>query len=417
MKKIRLCISLLLLVALLLSACKSSHDPGAGSTDSTGESVETNESTESIKEPEPIVVKIDSGVTEGSDEFLRAPDGYLPFIYRDDGSLDDVVGDNACWPGYLYVKNLATEELMLVTNVPVRAFKATLFYLYCLTDNNRILQVSYIDGKMECLYVGNNGTISSMDFFENQVFFVEDGQIIRYSIPNQQKYVITQEKNYVSVYALSRNMLVATAKDGKTYSISQYQYPYEQTLLETEEALAALAERERLITLLTKNVWYASSLSCTFEKPEDIDPSYFFYSTWKLPGYTSNLSQEERAFLQKAWSKQGWSSDIKLPAAGMNEALSVLNITAKDLNLSDEWAYYDKIDAYYVLETYSQQFYDRRAMQVEKASDGIVKIYWEITGKYKNTLTGDIYNSVKMVTTLQETPNGYYYVLSNVPVG
>ena len=178
---------------------------------------------------------------------------------------------------------------------------------------------------------------------------------------------------------------------------------------------------------LNKPNWYNRALSCTFENPQDMPMEYLLFN-----GVTEGLldnstfTNEERTFLHGKWcEKYGstpWVNAVKIPVVKINEALAVLNITAKDVKYPADWVYYDKADAYYAPErpVDSVGAVDVKITRVERISDA-VKLYWETDKAYKNTATGEVLpDGAKMVTTLKRHSfnNGYnyfYIIESNIP--
>ena len=106
----------------------------------------------------------------------------------------------------------------------------------------------------------------------------------------------------------------------------------------------------------------------------------------------------------------------KLPVAEINKALSILNVTIKDIKIPSDWVYYDKTDSYYfwVSDAYGIQGWT--ITRVEEGADGIVQVYWE-SPLIWNTQSNTAYpKDTKMVMTMQEKTDGSYLVLSNVSV-
>lgn len=184
-----------------------------------------------------------------------------------------------------------------------------------------------------------------------------------------------------------------------------------------EKTPAELSTAEDFQEFINRNQWYWRAIGCVFEKPEDIAAYYYFYLG---VGETSQqFTEEERAFLKDAYEKThpkgGYEvmSDIKLPVAKINDALSILGVTIEDIKIPDQWVYYDKTDSYYfwVSDAYGV---DRWSVtKVEKGTEGIVAIYWET--EIIALKPGEILKDAKMVLTMQLMQDGTYRVLSNVP--
>jgi len=178
--------------------------------------------------------------------------------------------------------------------------------------------------------------------------------------------------------------------------------------------------------LLTNNYWYWRAVGCTFEKPGDLPAKFYFYSGLRYDQRPNpnDFTAEEKAHLAAAWEgkygKEAWKNAAKMPVAEINKAMTCLGVTIRDIGIPEEWVYYEKTDSYYFFRrTDAYGLVGHKVTELEKFSDGIVKIYWEV-GKgntHYNTATGEFYsNGVKYVMTLQEKTDGSYLILSNVPV-
>ena len=182
----------------------------------------------------------------------------------------------------------------------------------------------------------------------------------------------------------------------------------------------AMADVEKFQKLIRDEYWYKRALGCTFEKPEDTSAWFYFYAGTGEIGEDDYkyFTSEEQEFLAKAYKdKYGieeYTMATRLPVDKINEGLSILGVTLEDIEIPKDWVYYDKTDAYYfwVSDAY---IVDGKVTEVEKGTNGIVKVYYDCPGIW-NTQTNMAYpNGTKMVMTLQEQADGTYWVLSNVP--
>ena len=185
----------------------------------------------------------------------------------------------------------------------------------------------------------------------------------------------------------------------------------EQTLLETKEDFA---------NYMKNNQWYTRALGCIFDKPENLPAWFYFYLG---VGETGQLTQEENAFLLTAFKEKNPNSDqsfafsaIKLPVEKINTALSVLGVTIADVQIPDQWAYFDKTDSYYFWVTDAYGVTGWTVTKVEKGTNGIVAVYWETKEPYWGDPTREEpLSGAKMVLTMQAMPDGSYRILSNMP--
>lgn len=186
----------------------------------------------------------------------------------------------------------------------------------------------------------------------------------------------------------------------------------------------ALSEEEKFEKLIKDNFWYKRALGCTFEKPEDISAWFYFY--WGIDEPSHNdykyFTSEEQNFLAETYrNKYGmeeYTMATRMPVDKINEGLSILGVTLEDIEIPQNWVYYDKTDAYYFWVSDAYGVVGWKVIEVEKGANGTVAVYWETSQKHFNTATGKHFTEdcVKMVMTLQEKTDGSYLVLSNVPV-
>ncbi len=220
------------------------------------------------------------------------------------------------------------------------------------------------------------------------------------------------------VYILLLALLLTACGKGKTED------PTVTTAPTTAPTTAtAMAEVEKFQKLFKEEYWYRRALGCTFEKPEDISLRFYFYTGTGEIGEDDYkyFTSEEQAFLAKAYKdkngREEYTMATRLPVEKINKALSILGVTLEDVKIPESWVYYDKTDAYYfwVSDAYGVGRWE--VTEVEKGTNGIVKVYWETSDFPFNTATERHYpDGTKMVTTLQEKSDGSYLVLSNLPV-
>ena len=184
-----------------------------------------------------------------------------------------------------------------------------------------------------------------------------------------------------------------------------------------QETAPAFTLEEEIQKLIAENEWYRRALGCVFEKPEDI-PAYFYF--YLGVGENGQFTTEESSFLADAYKEKNPNgnydvvSDIKLPVAKINEALSVLGVTIENIKIPDQWVYYDKTDSYYFWVSDAYGVTDWSVTKVEKDTDGKVTVYWE-TEEISILGLESSSKIAKMVLTMQLQADGTYRVLSNVP--
>ena len=194
------------------------------------------------------------------------------------------------------------------------------------------------------------------------------------------------------------------------------------TAAEEESTSAILRIEEEFYNLINTGL-YKRALGCTFEKPEDIPAWFYFYNGVSNREVNRQpLTEDEWTFLTNAWGKDR-GSDIKLPVAEINKDLSILGVTIADIQIPEDWVYYDKTDSYYFCKSDIYSVSKWFVTKVEQDTEGIVAVYWENNASYvasikepKQPIPGRVNDGkVKMVMTLQQQADGAYRVLSNLP--
>lgn len=186
-------------------------------------------------------------------------------------------------------------------------------------------------------------------------------------------------------------------------------------------ATTSMTEAEELEKLIRDNYWYKRALGCIFEKPEDIPAWFYFYLGIDEFGHNDYkyFTSEEQDFLAKTYKEkygiEEYTMATRMPVDKINEGLSILGVTLEDIEIPEDWVYYDKTDAYYfwVSDAY---IVHGKVTEVEKGLNGIVKIYWESTDTIWDTTNKAPYPAgTKMAMTMQQKADGTYMVWSNVP--
>ncbi len=153
--------------------------------------------------------------------------------------------------------------------------------------------------------------------------------------------------------------------------------------------------------------WYRNALGCIFATPEEIPIEYFLYGG---VNFYEPETEEERIYFQETYNSR--VPNVKVPVEKMNEALSILGVTAADVKIPSYWKYFDKEDAYYFSRTDAYDFGKWSVTKVEKEEDGIVKVYQKVEKHWFSNYPDDF---VIMVLTMQLQEDGTYRLLSNMP--
>ena len=155
---------------------------------------------------------------------------------------------------------------------------------------------------------------------------------------------------------------------------------------------------------------YNAALNCEFEKPEELNLNYFFWSHFVTGEDWEDLTDEEVGYLNDQ-GLNNWFDLSKYSAKTMDEVLQEyfgLPLSAFD---SLSMVYYEKTDCYYATGSSPLVAHLFKVTEVEYGEDGIVNVYYlkdpeyEFMGKY--------------VLTLQEKQGEEetgYYILSNLRI-
>ena len=393
-------------------------------------------------------------------EVLRPDDGL--FVYDPDNPNFAGWKYADCEPGSLYC--IQDDQVGLVTNEPVSLYRYIGGIAFVKTaEPNKLYYANKEDfSDVKLLYESDFGPITSLEavkslYLNLAIKIIEDNKrLVVINLSDGTADVVKEmyylesvafrffHKEYENGTATDRfyswkeaTYVVLYGKENEGDPFAEYHYDPrtgEMTAVAVLREFAGMADATQQILKpvekqyyqdqLTEVYWYFCALGCTFEKPEDISLAYFLYNGLEAEDRQdpSTFTHEEKAFLDAAWGDRyggdTWSAAHKMPVAKINAALGFLGqLMLSDLQIPEEWVYYDKTDAYYV---WRSDAYFTTGVTVTDAveyPDGTVKVYWETDQPYKNTSTGEIYsNGVKMVMTLGDFANGRFRIFSNVPV-
>lgn len=184
----------------------------------------------------------------------------------------------------------------------------------------------------------------------------------------------------------------------------------------------AISEEESFQKLIKDNWWYWRAIGCDFEKPEDVSLQHYFYMGFeRVPSNDyAPLTDAQKIAIDAAYKnkfgKDPYTGESRLPAAEVKKGLSVLGVSLEDVKIPDDWIYDAETDSYYFWRSDAYGLENWTVTEVEKSSDGIVKVYWESSTIWNSQANRFYPKGTKMVMTMQGKNDGTYMVLSNVPV-
>lgn len=228
--------ALLLCGTLLLSGCTHQLSPTEAPTSINPES--TTPAEAATAPPEQISLIPDSGdpprdytppettapsetdPSEPEVDIGIAPEHLYPFVYTEAESWSwfreqllpyDYVS------GYLYVENSRTDSVTQILNERVITFTGTSSYLYCITEDGRIVQTDYIGELCKELYTYTKGYYPCIEYQNGRLVFMDGFSVIIMDAITGQWQDVGQAPGMVTVFPASENYLLMKDPDGKFY--------------------------------------------------------------------------------------------------------------------------------------------------------------------------------------------------------
>lgn len=174
------------------------------------------------------------------------------------------------------------------------------------------------------------------------------------------------------------------------------------------------------------NYYYFRAMGVIFEDPEEINLEYLFYNGLlaKDRQDRNEYTDSEVAFLKdyaknSTWrDESAWVNAHKMPRQYLNDVLvDYFGVTLEDLDIPEEWTYYEETDSYYVIRSDGYGVTGFTVTDVQTDENGLIYVYW--TANYiRDTRTEEIkfINEPQMVMVLEEREDGGYRIHLNLPV-
>lgn len=156
-----------------------------------------------------------------SEEYRIAPINLFPFVYTEGGAAwyeENIIGENDCKLGYMYVKNFDTGEITQILDEPVISFCETLENLYCVTEDQKIVMTDYSGELHILLYEAAQGAVESLRYYNGKLYFIENHSVIRLDLTDLSAATILEQEGIVSVNPFSDTELIwRNARDEAYY--------------------------------------------------------------------------------------------------------------------------------------------------------------------------------------------------------
>lgn len=204
-------ICLFFIVLLMLSACSQSE--ANHETSSTQNTSEAAIQTETTAPPE-------TAPTEPETDIGIAPGHLYPFVYTESESWSwfrSQLIPHDYVPGYLYVENSRTNSVSQILDEQVIIFTETTNYLYCITQDGRIVQTDYEGGLYKVLYTYTRGSHPCIEYQDGRIVFMDGSHVIIMDAETGDWQDVGEAPGMAQLHPASENYLLMKDPDGKFY--------------------------------------------------------------------------------------------------------------------------------------------------------------------------------------------------------
>ena len=200
------------------------------------------------------------------------------------------------------------------------------------------------------------------------------------------------------LFILALLFLVGCSKVNPLPSTSVTTEPSETEIIATQET--DLREFQELLSYHDNGNWIPFTLGCIFEKPQDVDLDFMFYSgTTDLGWHSISSASEEELINAGFWREM----DLQvMPVSSLNEALKeTLGITLADAKIPVSWYYLSSEDAYCSNNNDAYYIGPVTVTSVTKYSDGTAEVHYQVGSCY-NTKTHEFLGKTCLILTLYQ---------------
>ena len=118
-------------------------------------------------------------------EYMIAPDPLYPFVL-DSGKEDmfeEAWGTYEKKEGYLYVKNMDTNEIVQISDEPIYpVFFDTKDFIYCITEDNQLVQADYTGELWRVLHEARYGDLANITYRTGKLYFIDGEYVCLYDL-------------------------------------------------------------------------------------------------------------------------------------------------------------------------------------------------------------------------------------------
>lgn len=159
--------------------------------------------------------------TVSQDDYSISPLHLFAFIYSEDDSFSfyrEFIGPCECVPGYLYVKNLNTDEITQLWTEPVSELVDTANYVFFVTHDNKLMQTDYTGTKQSLLYEATHGSLFSIIHYNDAVYFIDGIKIMRYDLSTNRVVTLLEKEDLTSVFPYNGHHLIIEDSNNQQFT-------------------------------------------------------------------------------------------------------------------------------------------------------------------------------------------------------
>lgn len=124
----------------------------------------------------PVPTAEETSASVNAISYSISPDHLYPFIYKGFApSFWQEIDTVNCTINHLYVHNANTNQVLPIGEANVVEFTTTKDHLFYVTENQQIIRTDYNASTHITLYSAASGEITSLDYYNGILYFIEDG--------------------------------------------------------------------------------------------------------------------------------------------------------------------------------------------------------------------------------------------------
>lgn len=135
--------------------------------------------------------------------YMVAPEPWHPFVLvpQNEYLLENAWGTYEEVDGFLYVKNMNTMEIIQISDKPMQpALFDTKEYMYCITEDNQLIQADYTGEYWRVLYEAQYGDLAAVWYRTGKLYFIDGEHVCIYELARNIAVPLKIVPGVVSVY-------------------------------------------------------------------------------------------------------------------------------------------------------------------------------------------------------------------------